>query len=171
MEQASMRALLLIAATVALPAVSLRLVPASSADPAAHPGYIGFDRNDYPGDSNLKILRRTFSYSGYWLNDPPGAKTNSWSGKRKILQSAGFGFLVLFNGRTYAQIKAARDAVTLGRSDAAAAISAARGEGYALQTISFLDQEQGGRLLPERRSYLHTSVAGVNSARFLARLH
>src|SRR6267378_2238263 len=74
MEQASMRALLLIAATVAPLAVSLQLMPASSADPATHAGYIGFDRNDYPGDSNLKILRRTFSYSGYWLNDPPGAK-------------------------------------------------------------------------------------------------
>ena len=168
MEQASMRALLLIAATVAPLAVSLQLMPASSADPATHAGYIGFDRNDYPGDSNLKILRRTFSYSGYWLNDPPGAKTNSWSGKRTILQSAGFGFLVLFNGRTYAQIKAARDAVKLGRSDAAAAISAARAEGFPFQTIIFLDQEQGGRLLPEQRSYLHTWVDGVNSAHFLA---
>jgi len=34
--------------------------------------YLGFDRNTYPGDSNLKILRQTFSYAGYWLNNPPG---------------------------------------------------------------------------------------------------
>jgi hypothetical protein len=133
-----------------------------------HAGRIGFDRNDYPGDANLKILRQTFSYSGYWLNNPPGAKTNSWSGKRKTLQAAGFGFLVLFNGRTYAEIKAAGDAARLGSSDAAAAISAARAEGFPVQTVIFLDQEQGGRLLPEQRAYLHAWVDGVNSAQFLA---
>lgn len=163
-----MRALLLIAATVASLAVSVQQMPASNARPATPAGYIGFDRNDYPGDSNLKILRRTFSYSGYWLNNPPEAKTNSWIGKRKTLQAAGFGFLILFNGRTYAEIKAAGDAAKLGRSDAAAAVSAARAEGFRFQTVIFLDQEQGGRLLPQQRAYLHAWVDGVNSAHFVA---
>ena len=129
-------------------------------------GYIGFDRNDYPGDANLKILRHTFSYSGYWLNHPPGAKTDSWVGKRKALQSAGFGFLILFNGRTYAEITSAGDAAKLGRRDAAAAVKAARVEGFAPGSIIFLDQEQGGRLLPEQRSYLLAWVDGVTDARF-----
>lgn len=164
-----MRALLLVAATLASSIVAgCQLTPDSSARPAAQAGYLGFDRNDYPGDSNLKILRRTFSYSGYWLNNPPGANTNSWTGKRKILQAAGFGFMVLFNGRTYAEIKSAGDAAKLGNSDAAAAVSAARAEGFPLQTIIFLDQEQGGRLLSEQRAYLHAWVDGVNSANFIA---
>ena len=162
-----MRAALLIASTLALLATGFQQMPDSSAPPAPS-GYIGFDRNDYPGDSNLKILRQTFSYSGYWLNNPPGAKTNSWTGKRKALQAAGFGFLVLFNGRTYAEIKSAGNAVKLGNSDAAAAVSAARAEGFPSQTIIFLDQEQGGRLLPEQRAYLHAWVDAVNSAQFLA---
>ena len=131
-------------------------------------GYIGFDRNDYPGDSNLKSLRRTFSYSGYWLNNPPLAKANSWKGKRGILEAAGFGFLVLFNGRTYAEIKAAGDAARLGASDATAAAKAARVEGFPLRTIIFLDQEEGGRLLPEQRTYLHAWIDGVTAARFRA---
>jgi hypothetical protein len=163
-----MRTLLLIAAAVTSLAVSVRPTPVSSAGPPANAGYIGFDRNDYPGDSKLKILRRTFSYSGYWLNNPPGARTNSWVGKRKTLQTAGFGFLVLFNGRRYAQIKAAGDAVKLGRSDSAAAVSAAHAEGFSFHTVIFLDQEQGGRLLPEQRSYLRAWVDGVNSAHFAA---
>jgi hypothetical protein len=163
-----MKALLPIAATLAFLTAGFQLAPDSSARPAAPAGYIGFDRNDYPGDSNLKILRRTFSYSGFWLNNPPGANTNSWTGKRKTLQAAGFGFLVLFNGRTYAQIKSAGDAAKLGNSDAAAAVSAARGEGFPLQTIIFLDQEQGGRLLPEQRAYLHAWIDGVNSTQFAA---
>ena len=132
----------------------------------AAPGYIGFDRNEYPGDANLRILRQTFSYSGYWLNNPPGAKSNLWVGKRRALQSAGFGFLVLFNGRTYAAIKSAGDAAKLGRSDAAAAVRAARAEGFPLETIIFLDQEQGGRLLPEQRSYLLAWVDGVSAGHF-----
>ena len=163
-----MRALLLIALILAFLAVSSQPLLNSSERPAAHVGYIGFDRNDYPGDSNLKTLRQTFSYSGYWLNNPPGAKTNSWTGKRKALQVAGFGFLVLFNGRTYAEIKSAGNAVKVGSSDAAAAVSAARAEGFPLQTILFLDQEQGGRLLPEQRAYLHAWIDGVNSAGFVA---
>src|ERR1700761_7559698 len=61
--------------------------------------YLGFDRNDYPGDGVLPVLRQTFSFAGYWLNAPPGETSNTWRGKRQILQSNGFGFLVLFNGR------------------------------------------------------------------------
>ncbi|MGD0826163.1 MAG: hypothetical protein ABR908_16385, partial [Terriglobales bacterium] len=97
-----MKAWLLIAVAGVFLATGVQL---AQAQPAAPAGYIGFDRNDYPGDANLKILRQTFSYSGYWLNNPPGAKTNSWTGKRKTLQAAGFGFLVLFNGRSYAEIR------------------------------------------------------------------
>jgi hypothetical protein len=67
--------------------------------------YLGFDRNDYPGDANLKVLRQTFSYTGYWLNNPPGENANSWTGHRIAIQNAGFGFLVLFNGRLYAELK------------------------------------------------------------------
>ena len=147
-------------------------VPTLSSNPRDHStppaAYLGFDRNDYPGDANLALLRQTFSYSGYWLNTPPGAHSNSWTGKRKTLQSAGFGFLVLFNGRTYAEIKRAGDASKLGRRDAAAAVRAARAEGFPPHTIIFLDQEQGGRLLPAQRAYLHAFVDGVISAHFAA---
>jgi hypothetical protein len=163
-----MRALLLMATILAFLTAGLQLAPIPSARASEQPGFLGFDRNDYPGDTNLKILRQTFSYSGYWLNNPPGAKSNSWIGKRKTLEAAGFGFLVLFNGRTYAEIKSAGDAVRLASSDAAAAIAAARTEGFPSQTIIFLDQEQGGRLLPEQRVYLHAWVDGVTSAHFAA---
>src|SRR5579864_2868978 len=85
--------------------------------------YLGFDRNDYPGDENLKVLHQTFSYAGYWLNNPPSATSNSWLGKRPLLESAGFGFLVLFNGRLDAQLQ--HNAAALGRSDGNSAAAAA----------------------------------------------
>ena len=135
---------------------------------AAAQTYLGFDRNDYPGDANLAALRKTFAYSGYWLNNPPGENHNSWRGKRQALQAAGFGFLVLFNGRTYAQIKAGGNAETLGKSDGEAAAQAARAEGFPAQTIIFVDQEEGGRMLPEQRAYLHAWMDAVTDGGFRA---
>jgi Domain of unknown function (DUF1906) len=133
--------------------------------------YLGFDRNNYPGDQNLKALRQTFSYTGYWLNAPPSARTNTWSGKRRTLQSAGFGFLVLFNGRLFNELKSVSYATKLGKSDAQAAVAAARREGFPARTIIFLDQEQGGRMLPEQKAHIYAWADGVSAGGFLAGIY
>jgi Domain of unknown function (DUF1906) len=133
--------------------------------------YLGFDRNDYPGDENLNALRQTFSYAGFWLNHPPGEKTNSWTGKRQALQSAGFGFLILFNGRLYAELKTVSNAIKLGKSDAQAAIASAHREGFLAGAIIFLDQEEGGRMLPEQKAYIYAWVDGVAAAGFRAGIY
>jgi hypothetical protein len=143
------------------------------ARPRSHPApdevsYLGFDRNDYPGDENLKALRQTFSFAGYWLNNPPGGKNNTWTGKRQAVASAGFGFLVLFNGRLYAELKSPARAMRLGKSDARVAVSSAHREGFRAGTIIFLDQEQGGRMLPEQKAYIYAWVDGVAAAGFRA---
>ena len=126
--------------------------------------YLGLDRNDYPGDTNLTVLRKTFSYAGYWLNNPPGSRTNSWAGKRQELQSAGFGFLLLFNGRLYKELK--HNAAATGEADGRAAASTARREGFPSRTIIFLDIEEGGRMLPEQKAYIYAWVDAVRAAGF-----
>jgi len=152
---------------LALGAAPLKLL--SQSRPA--PAYLGLDRNNYPGDQNLKVLRQTFSYTGFWLNHPPSAKTNTWSGKRKTLQSAGFGFLVLFNGRLFNELKSVSYASKLGRSDAQNAVAAARREGFPGGTIIFLDQEQGGRMLPEQKAYIYAWMDGVTAGGFRAGIY
>lgn len=142
----------------------LGVILVSLASLAGAQSFLGFDRNDYPGDKNLAALRQTFSFAGYWLNNPPGEKSNSWIGERAALQSAGFGFLVLFNGRLYADLKNVARARKLGKSDAQAAISAARREGFPSGTVIFLDQEQGGRMLPAQKAYIYNWVDAVNAA-------
>ena len=127
--------------------------------------YFGFDRNDYPGDNLLPALHRSFSYAGYWLNNPPGASSNRWTGKRALLKANGFGFMILYNGRLDAQLTG-KDAAALGRSDAAAAISAAEKEGFAPGAILFLDQEEGGRLPPEQSAYLFAWVEAVRASQY-----
>lgn len=133
--------------------------------------YLGFDRNDYPGDANLKTLHQTFAYTGYWLNNPPGENSNSWVGHRGAVESAGFGFLVLFNGRLYSDLKSVAKAQQLGKADALIAVSCARREGFPRGTIIFLDQEQGGRMLPEQKAYIYAWVDAIIAAGFRAGIY
>jgi Domain of unknown function (DUF1906) len=135
--------------------------------PALYAQHIGFDRNEYPGDTQLPRLRRSFEFSGYWLNNPPGTQTNTWAGKRPAIEKAGFGFLVLFNGKTYAQLKG-NEAEELGSADGEAAVAAANEEGFPPHTIIFLDQEEGGRLLDPQKAYLFAWIDAVNAAGFRA---
>src|SRR5271157_743412 len=92
---------------------ALALVPSLSLQNVATPSpatYLGFDCNDYPGDDALPALRKTFSFTSFWLGPPPGGKRSSWHGKRSLLQSQGFGFAVLFNGRASRTLRNSHDA-------------------------------------------------------------
>jgi hypothetical protein len=151
---------------------ALALLTWFSASAQAQTGsYLGFDRNTYPGDANLKALHQTFSYTGYWLNNPPGERTNTWTSHRAAVESAGFGFLVLFNGRLYAELKSVAHAKKQGDSDAQAATATARREGFPARTVIFLDQEQGGRMLPEQKAYIYAWVDAVTDAGFRAGIY
>jgi len=156
---------------VAIPFTTALAQDAGTQSRSAQATYLGFDRNAYPGDANLKALHQTFSYTGYWLNNPPGERTNTWTGHRAAVESAGFGFLVLFNGRVYAELKSVANAKRVGASDAQAAAAAARREGFPAKTIIFLDQEQGGRMLPEQKAYIYAWVDAVAAAGFRAGIY
>jgi hypothetical protein len=135
------------------------LLAAAVAGEAQH-SYLGFDRNDYPGDAALAGLHKSFRYTSYWLNNPPGEQRNSWAGKRALLKQNGFGFLVLFNGRTYKELKGADAA--MGTADGKAAVAGAAREGFPANVLIFLDQEEGGRLLPEQAAYLFAWADAVH---------
>jgi len=132
----------------------LLAVPAPRPQAATPQAFLGFDRNDYPGDAALPILRKSFSFTGYWLSPPPGEKTNTWSGKRKLLRSQGFGFLVLYRGRKTSEVESPGAAIEAGYQDAKTATSAAKSEGFAPGTIIFLDIEEGGRLPSNHLIYI-----------------
>lgn len=151
--------------------IALLMTTAFSSGQARSPvqfGYVGFDRNVYPGDGNLTLLRKTFAFAGYWLNEPPGEKTNTWRNKRDVLVKNDFGFLVLFNGRVEAQLRrSARDGDSsdvLGKHDASAAISSAQREHFPAGTIIFLDQEEGGRLMDVQTSYVFAWSEAIASS-------
>src|SRR5271156_5441603 len=153
---------------VAIPFSTALTQDAGTQSRSAQAAYLGFDRNTYPGDANLKVLHQTFSYSGYWLNNPPGERANTWTGHRSAVESAGFGFLVLFNGRLYAELKSVARATKPGPSHRQAAAAGARREGFPARAVIFLDQEQGGRMLPEQKAYIFAWVDGVKAAGYRA---
>jgi len=155
--------LLHILALAQAPAVGSARVTLQGPHPAAPATHLGFDRNDYPGDASLATLRKTFEFTGYWLSIPPGEKTNSWHGKRKAIERAGFGFLLLFNGRSYADLKTMANP---GRSDGEAAARAAKAEGFPRNSVIFLDQEEGGRMLDLQKQYIFTWAHAVKQAGF-----
>jgi len=156
---------------VRFPLLGIAIALSFSSALSSAQSYLGLDRNTYPGDADLKALHQTFSYSGYWLNNPPGERRNTWAGHRAAIESAGFGFLVLFNGRVYAELKSVTHAKKVGASDAQAAAAAARREGFPAHTIIFLDQEQGGRMLPEQKAYIYAWVDAVTAAGFRAGIY
>jgi hypothetical protein len=125
---------------------------------APQAAYLGFDLNEYPGDDSLPVLRKTFSFAGYWLSPAPGEKQMSWLGKRALLQSQGFGFVVLFNGRQTRNLKSPADAKKKGVLDGETAAKRARQEGFSPGTIIFLDIEEGGRLSDAYRDYVNSWI-------------
>jgi Domain of unknown function (DUF1906) len=153
-----------------LPTIAFVIIFFTSIISAQQP-HLGFDRNNYPGDDALPALRKHLAFAGYWLNNPPGEHQNTWSGKREVLVRNNFGFLVLFNGRLDKEIlksqKSGIAATSLGQKDAAAAIAAARQEHFPAHTILFLDQEEGGRLLPEQSAYLFGWTEAIAASSYL----
>jgi hypothetical protein len=143
--------------------------PQASVAPEAAPrSYLGFDRNIYPGDAAMPILRKTFAFTSYWLSPPPGEKTNTSFGKREFLRSQGFGFLVLYRGRESDELKNEATAKQNGTQDAKNAAAAAKSEGFAPGAIIFLDIEEGGRLPATYHVYLRAWSEELKRAGFLA---
>jgi glycoside hydrolase-like protein len=134
--------------------VSISQSSAPGSQTLAERAYLGFDRNLYPGDDAMAILRNTFSFTGYWLSPPPGEKETTWRGKRDFLRSNGFGFLILYRGREERELKTESQARTMGALDAQNAIASAKREGFSASAILFLDIEGGGRLSPAYHAYL-----------------
>jgi len=149
------------------PASSIKSPNAPAASNQSH-SYLGFDRNVYPGDEALSILRKTFTFTSYWLSSPPGEKINTWLGKRELLRKHGFGFVVLFRGREEKDLKSVEDASTKGQEDAQLTVQAGQREGFGPQTIIYLDIEEGGRLVDAYHAYLGAWSEELTHAGFRA---
>ena len=101
------------------------------------------------------------------MNNPPGETTNSWAGKRETVKAAGFGFAVLYNGRLYKELKG-KNPTQIGARDGKDAAARANAQGFRARTLIFIDQEEGGRMLPEQIAYLQAWTDAVTAAGYRA---
>src|SRR5262249_17852779 len=147
--------------------IFLAAVPASSQS-GEQKIFLGFDRNDYPGDEAMKLLRKDFAFTSYWLSNPPQTKSNSWSGKREFLRSLSYGFLPLFNGPTSGELRDQSYTTKRVAYDIQSAAAAARREGFPKGTVIFLDVEEGGRLPSTYATYLKHWALGLAQLGFRA---
>jgi hypothetical protein len=151
-----------------LPLVLVGGAPAHSSPESSPRSYLGFDRNDYPGDAAMKLLRHDFAFTGYWLGNPPSGKNNSWTGKRELLRSEGFGFVLLFAGPKSGELRDEPYTNKRVGSDTQAAAAAARREGFPSGSVIFLDIEEGGRLPSTYLTYLKTWASELRRLGFRA---
>jgi hypothetical protein len=162
---------LLIVPAILVLACNLHQRPASESGPYRTPGkktksFVGFDRNEYPGDAALPALGKSFAFASYWLSPPPGGKANSWTGKRAVLEAQGFGFLLLYLGRTSSQLPDKQICADAGLADAQAAARAARREGFLEGSVIFLDLEEGGRFSDGYHAYLRSWAQSLKNEKF-----
>jgi len=160
-----------VACLIFVAAVILPFAACSHSDATKNPSarsYLGFDLNLYPGDAALPILRKTFVFAGYWLNPPPGTKTNTWKGKRVQLRQNDFGFLVLYRGRELREVKTKMLATQKGTLDATTTATNAKREGFPNGTIIFLDIEEGGRLPASYHMYLRAYIETLRKSGYRA---
>lgn len=151
---------------VAISAIFLAFPEGSKTSQAQPNTYLGYDLNEYPGDDALPVLRKTFSFTSYWLSPPPQEKRTTWLGKRSLLQSQGFGFVVLFNGRASRDLKSLSDAKQKGTLDGEDSSRLARQEGFPPRTTIFLDIEEGGRLSAAYYDYVNAWIDALARANY-----
>ncbi|HET7105347.1 MAG TPA: glycoside hydrolase domain-containing protein [Candidatus Acidoferrum sp.] len=147
-------------------ALSFARFEPQNSHPADVHSYAGFDRNEYPGDAALPVLRKSYAFASYWLSPPPGEKRNSWIGKRGVMQAQGFGFLLLYQGRTSGQLPYKKDSIEAGSADARAAAAAARRDGFPEGSVIFLDVEEGGRFFGGYLAYLQSWAESLKKEKF-----
>ena len=164
--RASAILLLVLLLSVSGIAICFARLESQTSHPTDLRNFVGFDRNEYPGDEALPLLRKSYSFASYWLGPPPGEKSNSWIGKRGALQSQGFGFLLLYQGRTSSQVPHKKDSIEAGLADARAAAVAARRDGFPEGSVIFLDVEEGGRFFDGYHAYLRSWAESLKKEKF-----
>ena len=134
--------------------------------------YLGFDRNDYPGDANLKLLRQTFSYAGFWLNQPPGEKTNTWAGKRQALQISRLRISRAVQRQALLAIEDGFECRQAGqvRCPGSRCLGAAR-RLSARERSSFSTRKKAAGCCRQQKAYIYAWVDGVAAAGFRAGIY
>jgi len=164
------------AATVAQVAAALSGQKAPLANETKQGRNLGFDTHTYPGDATMRAWKEApgapYRWVGYYLPSPCH-KDASWTGKRELLSSMGWGLAAVYVGQqtwgrqprplTAARLAALAKAgatcnadllsAVRGAADGQDAIAVSLREGFAPRSIIFLDIERMEQMPEAMRSY------------------
>lgn len=120
------------------------------------PGFAGFDRSDYPGDSVINWLKANTNlvWCGYYLAPSPSHPSTTWMGMLARLQAGGWGVAPLFVGQQVTGPGSHNPSARTGITDGTAAVSLMNGEGFAAGSCVYLDIENGPPLTDLQQDYI-----------------
>jgi hypothetical protein len=125
----------------------------------------GFDCYSYPGDDRVAWLRGAgqFRVSVCYLAHAPKKKDSSWIDKRGYLAAGGWGFLPTYVGL---QIGSDSASASAGTAHGLEAIGLMKEAGFALNSIVYLDLEDGTEPSGSYEAYIRAWIASVAAEGF-----
>ena len=120
------------------------------------PGFAGFDRSDYPGDSVVNWLKANTNlvWCGYYLAPAPSHGSTTWMNSRAALAAAGWGVAPIFVGQQVTGPGSKNPSASTGVTDGNQTVSLMGGEGFASGSCVYLDLENGPPLTDLQQDYV-----------------
>jgi hypothetical protein len=129
------------------------------------PGFAGFDRSDYPGDSIVDWLQNNTNlvWCGYYLAPAPSHPSTSWMTNRARLAGNGWGIAPLYVGQQVAGRGSLNPSAQSGVTDGNAAAGLMRREGFRAGSFVYLDIENGPPLIQAQQDYVGSWCDTINA--------
>jgi hypothetical protein len=127
------------------------------------------DSSAYPGDSVMTSLIQdtNMKWTGFYLGPTPSHSGTEWMTKRSFLVGLGWGLAPLYVGEQDSGRGSLHPSGPKGTIDATDAIHLAKGAGFPLGTVLYLDIETGS-MSPNLTAYANAWIAGVNGGGYTA---
>ena len=147
---------------------ALNAAPTPVEPPSTGP-FTGFDTSFYPGDSAMQTWKDSSPYHfvGYYLKSPCHGDSG-WMGKRATLSGQGWGVVVIYVGmQSQGPCSSKTPTRELGESHGRDALAKAASEGFAAQTIVYLDVEPMDQIPQAQIDYVNGWLSQFSGAGFV----
>jgi Domain of unknown function (DUF1906) len=130
--------------------------------------FAGFDSSAYPGDAIMKWLRTNTNlvWCGYYFGKTPSHTDTSWIGKRSFLLGLNWGIAPLYVGQQTVGKGSHNPDAAHGTTDGEDAARFMSREGFASDSVVYLDLENGLPFPQSEKDYVKSWSAAVQGAGF-----
>jgi hypothetical protein len=132
------------------------------------PGFPGFDRSQYPGDSIMSWMKANTNliWCGYYLAPAPSHPDTSWMHRRNALVAAGWGIAPIYVGQQVTGPGSHQASGENGVTDGNQAASLMKGEGFPPGSYVYLDLENGPPMTQPLTDYVANWCDAVSATAY-----